>query len=180
VGAHVNNLLPVYAVLFLCGAMAFDAARRIGGRAARIACLGVLLQLGLLAYDPRPLVPSAQDRAAGDALVARLARVAGDVFVPNHGYLARRAGKREYAHTLAIDNLLLDDPTSAARRDLELDFLRHFAERRFGAVVIDSDGRYREFAERYYGPGQRLFEREDVFLPVSGGRIRPEWIHLHP
>jgi 4-amino-4-deoxy-L-arabinose transferase-like glycosyltransferase len=180
VGAHLNNLLPVYAVLFLVGAMAFDAARRIGGRAGRLACLAVLVQLGLLAYDPRPLVPTRADRAAGDALVARIASIPGEVFVPNHGYLARLAGKGEYAHTLAIDNLLLDDPTSDARRDLELDFLAHFAERRFGAVVIDSDGRYREFAERFYGRGERLFEREDVFRPVSGGAIRPEWIYLKP
>ena len=42
--------------------------------------------------------------------------------------------------------MLLDDRTSDARRDLEIAFLGHFAERRFGAVILDSDGRYAEFA----------------------------------
>lgn len=180
VGAHLNNLFPVYAVLSLTLALAFDRASRHGGRRAIVAPLAVLLQLGLLAYDPRPLVPSAADREAGDRLVERLAAIDGEVFVPNHGYLARRAGKREYAHTLAIDNLLLDDLVSDARRDLELDFLAHFQRRAFAAVVIESDGRYGEFAQRFYGTGRRLFERDDVFWPVSGGRIRPQMIYFPP
>ena len=165
-------------MLALTLALAFDRASRYGGRRAIVAPLVVLLQLGLLAYDPRPLVPSAADREAGDRLVERLAAIDGEVFVPNHGYLARRAGKREFAHTLAIDNLLLDDPVSDARRDLELDFLGHFQRRAFAAVVIESDGRYGEFAQRFYGAGRRLFERDDVFWPVSGGRIRPETIYF--
>jgi hypothetical protein len=180
VGAHLNNLFPVYAVLCVAGTLAFDAAYRQGGGPARLALVAALLQLGLLVYDPRPLVPTAADRAAGDALVAQIAGLEGEVFIPNHGYLARRAGKREYAHTLAIDNLLLDDPGSDARRDLELDFLRHFAERRFGAVIIDSDGRYGEFARAYYGPGEPLFEREDLFVCVSGSAIRPETLYRKP
>jgi hypothetical protein len=177
VGAYLNNLLPAYAVLCLAAALAFAAARRAGGRWALAAYVAALSQLGLLAYDPRPLLPTAEDRAAGDALVARIAALEGDVFIPNHGYLARRAGKREYAHTLAIDNLLLDDPTSDARRDLELEFFDHFARRRFGAVIIDSDGRYAEFARQFYGPGERLFDQDEVFFSVAGGQIRPETLY---
>jgi len=180
VGAHVNNLFPVYAVLCLTGGLAFAAAREANDRLGRGALLAALAQLALLAYDPRPLVPTAADRAAGDALVATLAALPGEVFIPNHGYLARRAGKREYAHTLAIDNLLLDDPSSDARRELELDFLGHFQRRAFGAVVIESDGRYGEFAQRFYGAGEPLFERKDVFFAVSGGRIRPETLYQAP
>lgn len=177
VGAYLNNLFPAYAVLCLGGALAFDAARRRGGGVAQAAYLAALLQLGLLAYDPRALLPTPGDRAAGDALVAKITSLDGDVFIPHHGYLARRAGKREYAHTLGIDNLLLDDRTSDARRDLEIEFLGHFAERRFGAVILDSDGRYAEFAREFYGPGEPLFERDDVFFGVSGGHIRPETLY---
>lgn len=180
VGAYLNNLFPAFAVLCLGGALAFDAARRRGGRAAQAAYVAALLQLGLLAYDPRVLMPTSDDREAGDQLVARIASLDGDVFIPHHGYLARRAGKREYAHTLAIDNLLLDDLTSDARRDLEIEFFGHFAERRFAAVILDSDQRYAEFAREFYGPGERLFTRDDVFFGVSGGRIRPETLYRKP
>jgi len=180
VGAHLNNLLPLVAVLGLAGGVAFAAAWRAGGPVRRLAAAAAIAQLLWLGYDPRPLVPRAEDRAAGDALVARIAALEGEVFIPNHGYLARRAGKRDYAHTLGIDNLLLDDLTSDARRDLELDFLRHFQERRFGAVILDSDGRYAEFARSFYGPGVPLFESEDVFFSPSGGRIRPETLYLRP
>jgi hypothetical protein len=180
VGAHLNNLLPLVGVLGLVGGAAFAAALREGGRVRRFALLGALAQLLWLGYDPRPLVPTAADRAAGDALVETIAGLDGEVFIPNHGYLARRAGKREFAHTLGIDNLLLDDLESDARRELELDFLRHFRERRFGAVIIDSDGRYAEFAEAFYGRGRPLFEEDDVFFSPSGGRIRPETLYLKP
>ena len=176
VGAHLNNLFPVFAVLALAGGLAFHAAFERGGAWVHGAGVAVLLQFALLGYDPRALVPGPDDAAAGDSLVARIAAIPGEVYVPNHGYLARRAGKREFAHTLAIDNLLLDD-FSEARKDLEIDFLRHFRERRFAAVIIESDGRYKEFAEAFYGPGRPVFDRDDVFFSVSGGRIRPETLH---
>jgi hypothetical protein len=176
VGAHLNNLFPVFAVLSLAGALAVHAAFEKRGAWLHAAGAGLLLQFALLAYDPRPLVPTAADAAAGDALVARIAAIPGEVYVPNHGYLARRAGKREFAHTLAIDNLLLDDFTDP-RKDLEIDFLHHFRDRVFSAVIIESDGRYKEFAEGFYGPGKPVFERDDVFFSVSGGRIRPETLY---
>lgn len=176
VGAHTNNLLPVFAAASLCAGVAFDAFAARGGRAAVLAGAAVVAQVALLAYDPRPLVPTARDVAAGDALVARLAAIDGDVWIPNHGYLARRAGKREYAHTLAIDNLLLDD-FGPARRDLEAELVRGLAERRFAAVVIESDGRYGGLAQRFYGAGAPLFAADDVFFCVSGGRIRPETLY---
>ena len=75
---------------------------------------------------------------------------------------------------------MLDDLTSDARRDLEIEFFGHFAERRFAAVILDSDQRYAEFAREFYGPGERLFTRDDVFFGVSGGRIRPETLYRKP
>ena len=184
VGAHLNNLIPAYAVLSLGAGLAYADGRRLAARAggARAALLpaALLLQLGLLAYDPRPLVPTARDRAAGEALVARIAALPGDVFIPNHGYLARRAGKRAFAHTLAIDNLLVED-RGPARQRLERLFLQGFAEHRYGAVILDSDGRYAEFARHFYGEGVPLFDEDsEVFLPVSGGRIRPQTLYRRP
>ena len=63
-----------------------------------------------LGYDPRALVPTAADRRAGDALVARLRATPGEVFVPFHPFYALRAGKAPslHAQNLADINAIPD------------------------------------------------------------------------
>jgi hypothetical protein len=103
--------------------------------------------------------------------------VGGEVFIPHHGYLARRAGKPETAHTLAMDNVFLDDQ-GPARRDLETEVRLALSAKRFGAAVIESDGRYTPWILEGYEPRARLIDRPDAFWPVSGGRLRPETLAL--
>jgi hypothetical protein len=174
VGAEVNNLLPVFAMVAILAALGWHEARRFGLAALAID-LVLLGQLALLAYDPSRHLPSPADREAGASLVARIASMPGEVFVPHHGYLARLAGKRSSAHTLAMDNVFLDD-TGPARRDLTGEMARALAEHRFSAVLIESDGRYRKTILDSYEIRGRLFERPDVFWPVTGGRLRPEYL----
>jgi len=72
--------------------------------------------------------------AAGDRLVDRLGAIEGDVFVPHHGYLARLAGMRTA-----------------------------LAEKRFAAVLLESDGRYGVAILNSYDVREALFESPDVF-----------------
>lgn len=52
------------------------------------------------------LLPSAEDRAAGDKLIARLRAVDGDVFMPSHPWYPRLAGKRAlYVHRIGIKDV---------------------------------------------------------------------------
>src|SRR5262249_19816901 len=61
------------------------------------------------------LLPAPEDRAAGDRLIARLAAVPGDVFIPSHPFYAVLAGKAPHVHRMGI----LDVTTvSAARKPL--------------------------------------------------------------
>lgn len=53
-------------------------------------------------YDPRIFIPTARDRAAGDALIARLRAVDGDVLIPFHPFYAHLAGKRTYLHRMGV------------------------------------------------------------------------------
>jgi hypothetical protein len=172
VGAEVNNLLPVFSAVAMLAALGWHQARRFGTAALAID-LVVLGQFALLAYDPARHLPSTADRQAGTALVARIAAIPGEVYVPHHGYLARLAGKRGFAHTLAMDNVFLDD-TGPAERDLAGELSRALSERRFSAVLIESDGRYRKAILEFYEIRGPLFDRPDVFWPVTGGRLRPE------
>ena len=107
----------------------------------------------------------------------RLKTIPGEIFIPHHGYLGLLAGKPDHAHTLAIDNVFLDDD-GPARHDLEAEFLQALAEKRFAAVLLESDGRYGPNILDSYAIRDALFARNDVFWPVTGGRLRPELLCL--
>jgi hypothetical protein len=175
VGAETNNLLPAFAAIALLAAIGAHAAARRGPAPGAVAWLAIVVQLALLVYAPGHDIPTRADRAAGERLVARLAALPGEVFVPHHGYLAVLAGKRSFAHTLAIDNVLLDDP-GPVREELAREMTRALAEHRFSAVLLESDGRYAKTILRDYEVEERLFADPSVFWPVTGGRLRPEFL----
>jgi hypothetical protein len=178
VGAEVNNLLPAFAATALLAAIGAAELERRGLKAWAAAAVWLLLvQLLILRYDPRAHLPTTLDRAAGDALVAKLASIEGEIFAPHHGYLTRLAGKRDFAHTLAMDNVFLDD-TGPARKDLENGLLQALLGKRFAAVLLESDGRYGPAILEAYQPRENLFASQDVFWPVTGGKLRPEVLCL--
>ncbi len=182
VGAEVNNLFPAYAGVSILAGIVLGDMHALASQspaawslAALAAELLLLAQFGRLRYDPRRLIPTSGDRAAGAAVVEQIAAVPGEVFVPHHGYLARLAGKRGFAHTLAMDNVFLDDAGST-KRDLEQEMSQAIAGRRFAAVLLESDRRYADRITAEYPQCRRLFDRTDVFWPVAGAGLRPEWL----
>ncbi|TDJ65865.1 MAG: hypothetical protein E2O39_17415 [Planctomycetota bacterium] len=175
-GGYDNAFLPACAALAMLFGVAVERARIIGGRQAVLVGLAALLQLAWLAFDPRAQVPTAADRAAGERVVRTLADVAGPVFVPGHGYLARLAGKASCAHEMAINDLLAsDDPQAAAAfvRSLE----SALEARRWSAIVLDQPWDDLPFLARYYHPPTPLFGTGDAFMPVTGAASRPALLY---
>ena len=82
-------------------------------------------------YDPRRFVPTAADRAAGDALLARLRATDGEVLIPFHPFYAHLAGKRSYLHRMGV--LDIWRAGMGAPRGLAAALAQH----RFAAVVMD-------------------------------------------
>jgi dolichyl-phosphate-mannose-protein mannosyltransferase len=172
-GAYYNNLIPAYAVIsILFGLAAADVMRP-----PYVAVL-CAVQLLLLFYDPRLQVPDARSREAGGRLVSLIAATPGEVLLPQHGYLAALAGKRSFAHSMAVyDVLRAGSPNDASR--LVAQYQQAFAARRFGAVIVDRlDPWVTEPLERSYRRGGAAIADADAFWPVTGLRIRPEWIYL--
>lgn len=137
VGSWDNVLLPAFAWLALLGGRA--AAATLPWRSGRGAVLGILflLQFLRLAYDPRGQIPTAADTAFGDDLVARIAAIPGDVWVPDHGHLALRAGKRPYGNRMPLEDVVRAgiQPVKADLLDSLSDVLR---ERRLAALLLDT------------------------------------------
>ncbi|HEV7499950.1 MAG TPA: hypothetical protein VGQ33_08105, partial [Vicinamibacteria bacterium] len=185
VGGYLNSLMPAFALLSLLFGIGWHAVRAEQADEAPSArratapwlTLAVLAQLAFLVTNPRSVLPSAADRAAGNTLVSALAADAGEVWVPAHPYLTRLAGKTPFAHEMAISDVLLD-PGSEATRELRASVERALAEHRFTAIVLDGESLVRRDVERCYAPATPVFTDPGVFWPATGWRTRPATVYL--
>jgi len=185
-GGWPNVLMPAFAVLaILFGlgvAEALAAARRASeeGRARlQATVLGVVaLQLACVAYDPRPLLPTLADRKAGEAFIEALSKVEGEVWMPAHGHLASLAGKRTFAHEMAMQDIL-GIGGGPAGKALAAEIRKTLADKRFAAVVPDTDFYKKEILQSYTPQsGKPALFRGRAFLPVTGMKTRPRGIYL--
>lgn len=186
-GGYFNTLMPAHAALAVLFGIGQARLRAwLGTSSSTLAPRGVLsvyvaclIQFGMLVYNPFRQVPDANDLAAGHRLLTRIAGIEGDVYLPFHGYLPALAGKRSYAHEMAIRDIFKghDERIEQQLAD-EID--KAFRQHRFAAVILDGPSVFESLDESYDEVG-RIFEQERVFLPVTGRRTRPETIHLpHP
>ena len=65
-----------------------------------------LVQLAMLLYSPQAQMPTANARAMGQQLVGIIARAQGEVYVPWHSFISELGGKRSFAHSQAIADVL--------------------------------------------------------------------------
>lgn len=193
-GAHTNTLMPIMAWLgVLVGLLVAQWLARPGKTWARAAVLaGVIGQFALLAYDPRVVVPTAADEAAGRDFIARLRTYPGEVFIPSHSFYTAQAGKPTFAHWATItDTSGIWDTDMDVQRGGEHDprrayimdeMLAAIEAKRFSAIILDDNERelthfWNEVLEPYYRLEGRTFDT-DVFQPVSGALSRPDLIYV--
>jgi hypothetical protein len=112
-GSTSNALMPIFAVLALMMPLGLqrllqqNAARRPPRRLFPFLIHSVaLLQLALLTYDPRRLIPDAADRQAAEQLLSFLGGIDGDVLVMDDRYFSRLAGKSSSGLDFAVADLL--------------------------------------------------------------------------
>jgi hypothetical protein len=145
--AHINAFIPgvffpalaigaaAGRLLQRCPAGRIQTAAQRHGRALRQGLVYLLLALSLAprlrGLHPTAHVPTAADRQAGDALIARLASVSGDVFIPFHPFYAHLAGKPVFLHRMGV----WDVRGTAAGPVHGLSAA--FAMRRFALIVFD-------------------------------------------
>jgi hypothetical protein len=172
-GAYANNLIPAYAVICVFFGLAIAEA----DARSYLPVLG-LVQLLVLLYDPRQQLPAAGSREAWRHLVSAIAAAPGDVFVPQHGYLSTLGGKRPFAHSMAVSDVMrAGQPADAAR--LTEQFHQALIARQFGAVIVDKlDPWLAEDLERAYRRGGRAADTPDALWMVAGRFTRPEWVYV--
>jgi hypothetical protein len=172
-GAYDNNLIPAHALISLLFGLALSEPDIRGVGPALCA-----VQLLMLFYDPRQQLPAPGGRAAGRELLSLIAATPGEVLVPQHGYLSALAGKRSFAHSMAVHDVMLAGRAADAAR-LSEQFHQALATREFGAVIVDKlDPWFGDDLERDYRRREAAVKDPASFWPVTGRRTRPEWVYV--
>jgi len=186
-GGTANVLLPAFAALALCGGLAMhDLVSRAEQRSRQAFALGLMVlgvaQFGLLYYSPWSQIPTRADREAGDALVALMRTVDGEVFLPFHGHLASLAGKPQHTHLVGIDDVLRGTNEEVKARLVER-MVSALRTRRFNVIILDNVNTawfrtsvhsrwFKHELDQAYARVGSVFEKPDVFIPVAGMRTR--------
>lgn len=138
----------------------------------------VLVQFGMLAYDPREHTPSERSLRAGHALVETLRQTPGPVWVPYHGYLATMAGKAPQAHWMAVSDVLMSDREDLRRAILD-EANRAIRERRFDLIVQSSSSfpNFPAIDADYVERGPAVTDRRALW-PLAGTPRRPETYYV--
>jgi len=194
VGGEVNTLIPAYsalAVLFgLAAGRLLDSSSltslthpMLSNLFLSMICLGQLL---VLAYNPFAKIPSADDLAAGNQLVAAVRQIDGEVFIPAHNYIALLAGKQTYAHTVPIEELASffgSHPETSQEPGILHDLEQAIQQQKFAAIILDNPDTvlFSQDPAGYWDAGSySALEATDVFFSVSPFKPRTQLKILVP
>ena len=176
-GGFINVLMPVHLELAILTGLFVSVAFSQKSRVLRFASLIPLLaQFCFLIYPPERMIPSAQDRRAGEEMIRRLRGIPGDVLIPYHGYYSTLAGKKPHAHIMTMIEVVISGDAALSHKLVD-EIRGEIHAQRYGAIVLDREW-FREDVEKYYVKAGRVFENDSVFWPVTGVRTRPEWIYV--
>lgn len=192
-GSGQNVVMPAYAIMSILSGMAFhvffEFIRILPENRKYVLrilfCLVFLLQFSLepIRYSTAAYIPPKKDMEAGMKLVETIKQMEGEVFIPDFGYLAIMAGKKSYAHGMAIRDILYMDK-GEVRNNLLSQINQAIQEKKFSAIIVSLNNGVKDLGpglkniEKYYKIQKIIFESEDVFWPVCGLGIRPEFIYV--
>lgn len=191
-GGYVNALMPLAAILAILLGLAvaeiIHALRGMDRRPRLIFESYVLLlavaQLAFLTYEPTQQFPGPADMAAGSGLVQTIASVQGDVFMPDHSYLAEMAGKPPTISTGLLSELWGTEGggQSAEGARLQAELEQALAQRHYQAIILDDDhwpDWFMADLSRYYVKTDvPLFPNPWVFWPLTAAQVRPTDLYV--
>lgn len=133
-----NVLIPTHLVIALCAALALSWWINAGMR--RKYLLGValvVLQLGMLLYNPANDIPGAEARAEGDWFVKKVAELDGEVFMPEIQFVPTYAKKQSFSYGVAAVDVYQASPKEhpEAAGNLREEMADAIRNQRFGAIV---------------------------------------------
>ncbi len=189
-GGYNNVVMPAYAllaILFGTGVHALtdrgeDAPANVlgvdGSLFGTAVALLCLIQFVTLSYDPRTQLPTKGDVDAAKQWSGIVEAFDGDVLVPYHGELASRSGKLFCGQGMSLNDVLRMGDCEIQRK-LESEISTAIISGRYDAIILDEPWCwFMDEIEQAYEFRGSVFNRNDVFWPVSGVRLRPEFLYV--
>lgn len=180
-GGFVNANIPYYAVFsitFLIGLnyilQKFGTSDSGKNNILLIVLILILSQLLSLNYNPFKAIPTNEDLMAGKKIIEKIKKFEGNVFIPNHGYLSRYAGKKTFAHWVGFLDLMISK--SGQKNKLEKALEKKLSSGYFQAVIVNDDFSYHNL-DKYYEKKEEIFDNE-VFMTISQ-KARPNYIYIY-
>ena len=183
-GGYDNVLMPsmmalsLASVVLLASGSGPVADGPLRSQTSRVSIvLGVLLlaQFILLAYDPSKQIPSRSRTEAANEIIRAIAKTPGDVYMPYHGFLPSLAGKKTYAHQMALKDVIRADSAMANEISSELNVA--YSAHRFSLVILDSPGSSPALSQNYVLTNQMPPAVMD-YWPMTGLPTRPRFWYI--
>jgi len=178
-GGYLNVLIPAMAAFSIVTGLAVDLTNRVLGKYRSIALLSLVIliptQFLMLRYNPDDIIPGNRDLAAGMDLIDKISAVEGKVLMPYHGYYNHLAGKKTFAHKMAIGDVQRGD--SVIGRELSKEISEALRNQKFDALFLDARW-FPDTVLTYYTSTGFIFEQKDVFFPVTGFNVRPKYYFI--
>jgi hypothetical protein len=176
----INVLIPAHAVLALLAVLLFT--RLEYAKDAEILLLASLLmvvQMGVLLYDPLPFIPGKNAVEQGNRFLEEIAKIPGDIFMPDLQFVQTRVGKKSYAFGMAGYDILRADlgDKGYVSGDLEGQLEDAISSRKFAAIMSGSllplpglEDNYKFYVHleypREFVTGAINFLTTDLFIPI--------------
>lgn len=174
-GGYLNVLIPgTWALACWAGLGLARLERSLPHPAVALGVSALVLgQLWEGRWERADWVPTVEDRAAGDALVARLADLDGEVLAPHSPWYPVLAGKPPTFHLIALWDV--DHPGGPLREHIDsvADSIR---EQRWAGIVLAND-KFRHGLDRHYRRTEDLRPPGQALRPLTGWNVRPS--HLY-
>jgi hypothetical protein len=104
----------------------------LGHVIAIVVALGLGAQCIVAWWQPSKYVPTQDDAAAGNALVAHIRSIPGEVWVPSHPWYAHLAGKEMFVHRMGVKDVTARKPRPV------LGLADALKQHRFAAIFLDN------------------------------------------
>ncbi|MDG1478871.1 MAG: hypothetical protein P8R54_04735 [Myxococcota bacterium] len=174
-GGYVNVLIPGIWAAALWSALAVGRVRAEWPLlTVRIATsLLIAGQLWVGRWDPAPLTPTAEDVAAGDALIEEIAEVDGEVLAPQFPWYPVMAGKTPYFHLIALwDINHTGGPLEHGVAHIE----QAMSDKHWAAIFTANSKLEHGFKKNYRR--QSTIQSGTAMQPVTGWRVRPRYRYI--
>lgn len=175
-GGFINVLMPGHWAIAVCGAAALGAAARRWEHplTATIVAAALSWQLWDGRWDDKRMVPTAEDRAAGEKVIAAISRIEGEVFAPQFAWYPAMAGKTPSLPLISLWDI--DHKRGPLKQDADV-VKKALAERRWAAVLTSAKD-IKHDLPLYYTKSQRIPLPSVAMNTRTGYRVKPEWIWL--